>query len=268
MDKFTLGRRTLLAGVSAALATAGCGSQPHAEGRIKKSSFLLVHGAWHGSWCYRRVADLLREQGHKVTTVTLSGLAERSNTRSLAIGLRTHVQDVINVANWEDLDDFVLVGHSYGGMVITGATEELERRIKSIVYLDAFIPASGKSMFDVLGEASRTRIESQAKQSGGFIPPVPAKVFAVEEANQAWVDSKCTPQSLATFSEPLPRAEAFERIPKKLYVRATRFPSPSFDGFAASLKDKPGWVVKEIDVGHDMMVDRPALTAELLVAAA
>ena len=108
--------------------------------RPTPANFVLVHGAWHGGWCYGRVAVILRSEGHRVYTPTLTGLADRSHLLSADIGLQTHIDDIVNLANWEDLDDIVLCGHSYGGIVITGVVEKLRERVKALVYLDSIVP--------------------------------------------------------------------------------------------------------------------------------
>ena len=115
----------------------------------KRRTFVLVHGAWHGGWCWRRVADRLTAKGHYVVAPTLSGVGERSHLKAEDIDLTTQIEDVVGEIKWKDLDGVVLVGHSYGGMVITGVAEQLGKRISAIVYLDAFLPADGQSLFDI-----------------------------------------------------------------------------------------------------------------------
>jgi pimeloyl-ACP methyl ester carboxylesterase len=267
-DDFAASRRKVLAAAPLAF-VAGCAS-PVGEATKARSTFVLVPGAWHGSWCYRRVADLLRKQGHDVFTLALTGLGERSHLMSDRVRLQTHVDDVVNLVKWEDLDRIVLCGHSYGGMVITGAAEGLEQRIKAIVYLDAFLPGPGQSMLDIAGQASRQRIEAQAKANGGlFVNPIPARVLGVNAADQAWVDAKCTNQPFATFNDPVPgAAAAYDRVRIKRYVRTPKFAQPSFDANVARLRNRPDWGVSEMACGHDMMIDEPVQTTELLIDAA
>ena len=106
----------------------------------RSHTFVLVHGAWHGGWCWRRVADILRARGHAVFTPTLAGLADKSHLMSASINLDTHIDDIVNLFRWERIADAVLVGHSYAGWPISGAIEKLEGKVSSIVYLDAFFP--------------------------------------------------------------------------------------------------------------------------------
>src|ERR1700749_3887557 len=123
------------------------------------ATFVLVHGAWHGGWCWRRVADQLRAGGHTVFTPTLTGLGERSHLLRAGIDLKTHITDGVNVMKWESLSDVVLCGHSYGGMVISGVAEQMAPAIRSIVFLDAFVPRNGEAIRDVTGPAIHELID-------------------------------------------------------------------------------------------------------------
>ena len=119
------------------------------------STFVLVHGAWHGSWCWKRVRKALQDQGHQVFTPTLTGIAERSHLLSPTVNLDTHIDDVVNLIRWEELSDVVLCGHSYGGAVISGVADRIPDRIRSLVYLDAFLLEDGESLHDLLSEGQR-----------------------------------------------------------------------------------------------------------------
>jgi len=110
------------------------------------ATFVLVHGAWHGGWCWKRVAALLRQAGHEVFAPTLTGLGERAHLMSNAIDLHTHIRDILGVLQWEELADVVLCGHSYGGMVISGVADRVPEKLRSLVYLDAFVPDNGTCM--------------------------------------------------------------------------------------------------------------------------
>lgn len=271
MSNLHSSRRRLLGTASiavAATALTGCAASRVTEHR--PSTFVLVHGSWHGSWCYRRVADLLRGRQHNVYALTLTGLADRSHLLSPQIGLQTHVDDVVNLIKWEGLDQIVLVGHSYGGMVITGAVERIAPKVKSLVYLDAFVPASGQSLIDLSSAGSRARYDELAKKNGsGYIDPFPAKAFKVNDADQSWVDAMCTPHPYATFKDALPSATEFEKVRTKVYVRASDYPQPAFEAAASRLAARSDWqVIRLAASGHDVMVDRPMETAQILMAAA
>jgi pimeloyl-ACP methyl ester carboxylesterase len=228
-------------------------------------TFVLVHGAWHGGWCWRRVAELLRAQGHTVFTPTLTGLADRSHLLAPGVGLGTHVTDIVNLLKWEQLSDVVLCGHSYGGMIITGVAEKMQPAIRSIVYLDAFVPLNGESVFDLTGPAVHKVLrEAQAKNLIA-VPPRSAEAFGVNVADRAWVDSQCTPQPIATFTEKLAVTGANERIGKKAYIRAASYPSPGFDAALARVKADPSWRTFAAPCGHDVMIDEPKWLAKILL---
>jgi pimeloyl-ACP methyl ester carboxylesterase len=232
-------------------------------------TFVLVHGAWMGGWCYKRVARLLRQAGHEVYTPTLTGLGERAHLMSRAIDLNTHVQDVLGVIRCEELSDIVLCGHSYGGMVITGVAEHIAAKIRSLVYLDAFVPENGKCLFDYsLAEHSRRMRDDAAQNGEGYkITPIPAAAFAVNAQDAAWVDAMCVKQPLATFEHKLEVTSP--QIPKRVYMIAAGWTRPSpFQQFGARFKDDPGWQFVSFACGHDVMVDLPQELAAALIAAA
>src|SRR5215813_6202929 len=226
-------------------------------------TFVLVHGAWHGGWCWRRVADLLADKGHKVYTPTLTGLADRSHLMSDSIGLATHVADIVNLMKWERLTDVVLVGHSYAGFVISAVAEEVP--IASIVFLDAFLPESGQCLVEITAPATRDAIEAARRSGAIAVPPRPAAFFKVNEADQAWVDAMCTPHPIATMVERVTLAGARERIARKTCVRADAYPNPAFDAARDRLKSDPGWRVLSVPCGHDVMIDMPERLAEILL---
>ncbi len=155
--------------------------------------FVLVHGAWHGGWCWQRVARLLRAAGHDVYTPTLTGLGERAHLLSPAIGLDTHIKDILGVLFYEDLRDVVLVGHSYAGMVITGVAEQTAKRLRHLVYLDAFVPWEGQSLLDLMGETEALIVRERAARDGDgwCVPPLPLEAFGVTKpADLAWAGAR------------------------------------------------------------------------------
>ena len=230
------------------------------------ATFVLVHGAWHGGWCWRRVEDLLRAQGHRVFSPTLTGLADRSHLAGIGVDLATHVDDVAGLLRWEGLTDVILCGHSYGGMVISGVAEKAPPgAIGSIVFLDAFVPADGRSLLDYTTSAGREGGPMvEEGEATGLVTPIPAEVFAVNAVDRAWVDNLCTRQPFATLTQGLKLTGARERIAKKAYVLATGWDNPSFSGFAAKLRDDPDWRYYEVSCGHDVMLDAPERLAEIL----
>ena len=221
-------------------------------------TFVLVHGAWHGGWCWRRVNDRLAAKGHRVYTPTLTGLADRSHLLSPSISLSTHIADIVNLIRWEELNDIVLCGHSYGGIVVTGAADRMPERIAALVYLDAYVPESGTSWAD---------LRPRATPPGLTLPPISAEVFRVNEGDRQWVDRMCTPHPVACATEKLTLTGACHTVPRKLYVRAAGFPSTVFDRGYERAKSDPGWIAKELPCGHDAMIDMPDELTEILEAA-
>lgn len=228
--------------------------------------FVLVHGAWHGSWCWARVRQALTEQGHRVFTPTLAGVAEQSHALSPDIDLQRHVEDIANLIRWEELDGVVLCGHSYGGCVISGVAEVVPDRIAALIYLDAFLLEDGECLHDLLPAEHRELQLSLANEHGeGWrVPPIPAEVFNVNEADRDWVDRQCTPQPLATFQQPLRLPRGPSQIARNHYIYASGWEGTPFTACYHRAKAR-GWTTSEIACGHDVMLDRPeALTAELI----
>jgi pimeloyl-ACP methyl ester carboxylesterase len=232
------------------------------------ATFVLVHGAWHGGWCWRRVADLLERRGHKVFAPTLTGLGERSHLMSGGINLDTHITDVVNVLRWEDLSDVVLVGHSYGGWPISGAIEQAFERIASVVYLDAFVPEDGQKPLDLASEFARKGTLEAIAKGDVSRPGPPAATFHVGDKDRAWVDGKLTPQPVGVMLQPIKLSGARERLRKKTYIRAPKYPQPAFDSYYGAKKADPSWRVFEVPCGHDVMIDMPEELAGILLQSA
>ena len=232
------------------------------------TTFVLVHGAWHGGWCYKRVARLLRQAGHEVYTPTLTGLGERAHLMGRTIDLSTHIQDVVSVIRCEELSDVVQCGHSYGGMVIAGVAEQIAAKIRSLVYLDAFVPENGRSVFDYLPAEQSGQMRTDAAQNGeGYkVTPIPAAVFAVNDKDAAWVDAMCVKHPLATFEQKL--ALSGRQVPKRVYIIAAGWEPSPFQQFGARYKNDRDWQFVNIACGHDVMVDQPRELADALIAAA
>jgi pimeloyl-ACP methyl ester carboxylesterase len=227
------------------------------------ATFVLVHGAWHGAWCWRRVARLLGRNGHEVFTPTLTGLAERSHLLTPEIGLDTHILDVVNEMKWQELNDVVLVGHSYAGMVISGVAEAMEKSIASIVFLDAFFPESGEALIDLTPPPIREAFLAAEREGQTTIPPRSAEMFNVNDRDRAWVDMQCTPQPVKCGLQKATLTGARERIAAKSYIRASAYQSPPFDLALAKARAR-GWHSHEVACGHDVMLDAPERLAEIL----
>jgi pimeloyl-ACP methyl ester carboxylesterase len=233
------------------------------------STYVLVHGAWHGSWCWKRVRKALQEQGHEVFTPTLTGVGERSHLLSRQVNLETHILDVANLIRWEELSNVVLCGHSYGGVVVRGAADRIPERIGALVYLDAFVPENGQSLHDTLPPEQRNAQREGAKSQGdGWkVPPITAETFNVNTKDAAWVDRQCTPQPLATFDDPLRLSGGIDKVKNVTFILASGFGGSPFGQFYERAKAK-GWKTLSLACGHDVMLDMPAeLTAALVNAA-
>lgn len=233
------------------------------------ATFILVHGAWHGSWCWARVRRALLDQGHRVFTPTLTGVGERSHLLSREIDLQVHIEDVANLIRWEQLDEVILCGHSYGGCVISGAADAVPDRIAALVYLDAFLLEEGEALHDLLPEAHRELQLSLAAEHGdGWrVPPIPAEVFNVNARDRDWVDRQCTPQPLATFQQKLRLNGGLSTITRNHYIFASGWEGTPFAASYGRAQTR-GWTTAEIACGHDVMLDEPeALVAELLAVA-
>jgi pimeloyl-ACP methyl ester carboxylesterase len=238
------------------------------------ANFVLVHGAWHGGWCYRDTAQALRAAGHAVFTPTHTGVGERFHQSAENITLETHVRDVCGCIEWEELDDVVLVGHSYGGMVISGVADRMAERIRALVFLDAFVPEHGESLMDLLNKSLAPEVAAQfittfhgaaAEGHSGLTQPIPAEMFNVAESQRAWVNRRCRPQALATFESPALLSGKHLKVPQRLYILADGWDPSPFRHFAAQAEGKAGWRVVKVPCGHDVMVDMPKeLAAELL----
>lgn len=230
------------------------------------ATFVLVHGAWSGGWCYHKVAARLRAQGYPVFTPTLTGQGERSHLLAGTINLSLHIEDVLNVFHYENLSGVVLAGHSYGGMVITGVADRIAERIAALVYLDAFLPEDGQSLFDINIPANTQRFIANAGSIGGLaVPPPPAAFFNVNAADAARVDALATPFPLGAFTEKIGLTGAHKKIAKRVYVHGTKLPRESpFKPFYERTKADPAWQVYTLACGHDVMLDEPERVSEIL----
>ena len=231
-----------------------------------KKTFVLVHGAWHGGWCWRRVADRLDRHGHKVFTPTLTGLGERSHLLSTAINLDTHITDVVNVFKWEDIRDACLIVHSYAGWPGSGALEQIGDRVSSIVWLDAFKPENGERPLDTASSFARDGVEAAVARGEPGRPAPDVEAFGVNQADRAWVTSKLTPQPTGVYLTRLKLSGAREKVAKKTYIRAPKYPQAAFDkAFADAKAPNSGWKAIEVSAGHDVMVDAPDELTKILL---
>ncbi|MGG2041355.1 alpha/beta fold hydrolase [Burkholderia gladioli] len=229
------------------------------------ATFMLVHGAYQGSWVYSRLARNLRSAGHDVYTPTLTGLGERSHLADRAINLDTHIQDIVNAFKFENINDAILCGHSYGGMVITGVANEIGERIRSLFYIDAYAPTKGQSLAEITGPETSLSFLEQARANEGMLPPLPASVFNVNEADAAWVDAMSVPQPLATFIQGVRAGVDETSVAKRTFLFASKNGGDWFVSTYEKLKHAPGWTVHTLPCGHAVMLDQPNELANLLL---
>lgn len=240
--------------------------------------YVLVHGAWHGAWCWDKVVPLLQAAGHHAYTPTLTGLGEQAALLAPEIGLDTHIQDVINFIETKDLQHVILVGHSYSGMVITGVADRVPHRVAHLVYLDAVVPHDGQSIVDIAHVGTMIRHDAKRNGDGWRVnPPREGRLgrgglFGVtKEPDLSLVRSKITPQPLETFIQPVHIAheDVVAAIPhtfiectrrglvvwlfRRIFTRGTLPPN------------EPGWKRRTLPSGHDAMIIAPQALAHLLL---
>ena len=228
-------------------------------------TFVLVHGAWHGGWCWDRVAPLLRAAGHEVHAPTLTGLSERAHLLSPQVGLDTHVEDVVRLLDVLDLTDVVLVGHSYAGQVITAVADRRPGRIARRVHLDAFVGDDGEAAEALLPETvAHHWAESAAGPGFGWLVPVRTlSVLGVtEEADVAWLLPKLTPHPWRTYTDPLRLTGAVDSVPAA-FIECVSW-MRVFRGHADRARER-GWPVRELETGHEAMVTAPKALADVLL---
>jgi pimeloyl-ACP methyl ester carboxylesterase len=213
------------------------------------ATYVLVHGAWGSGRGYRRTAARLRADGHHVHVVTLTGLGERQHLASPAIDLSLHIRDVMGVIETEALTDIILVGHSYGGMVITGVTALAAERIRSLVYVDAFLPKAGQSLWDLVDETTRRHFIETQRDHPGFVAPLPDPPGAPPRPR--------SPHPFASLVEPVRLTGREASIERRTYVYADGGLPTAFDRFRDALAGDPDWRLVSLPSGHMVMIDNP-----------
>ena len=226
--------------------------------------FVLVPGAWLGGWCWRDVAAHLCSLGHGVVAVTLTGVGERAHLLDRAIGLDTHVDDLVGLLNDRDLKDVILVGHSYGGTVITAAAERVPGRIARLVYLDASIPRDGQSNNDVIGPelTMKLRASADAEGEGWRVPPASRLFENLSDAIRNWAETRLTPHPLRCFEDRVRlRSPAAAALPRA-FIRT----SPRSDLYARLMAHarEAGWYCRDLEGGHYAMLSEPKAVAAAL----
>lgn len=233
------------------------------------ATFVLVHGAWGGAHTFRHVRRLLQDEGHAVSTPSLTGIGERVHLASPLVNLSTHIHDVVNHILYEDLDQIALVGFSYGGFVVTGTLEHIARRVKHLVYLDAFVPENGESL------ASHVSGEGRRKIALGqdWLVTGPVREFD-NPAEAQWMGARRTMHPIACFTESVYLGQPLESFAfTRTYIKGTRSPevdlgNAAFWRAAHRARSSPAWQYIEIDTNHMIPGNRPEETARLLARVA
>lgn len=228
------------------------------------TTFVVAHGAWSAGWAWKKMHPLLGVNGDRLITPTYTGLGERAHLASASVDLETHVQDVLGVLEYEDLREIVLIGHSYGGMVATGVADRARDRIRQLVYLDAFVPDDGQSLFDLLPPEARARMRADAKAQGdGWrIPPNPTPPDTSPD-DLAWLTPRRRPQPIACFEMALRLRSGALTLPRSYVYCARTAPGDVFRQFKERA-EREGWRGYTMDASHSPHVTAPEALARVL----
>ncbi len=224
---------------------------------------VLVHGAWHGAWCWRKLLPSLWAAGHRVFAVDLTGLGARRHLFRPDIGLANHIQDVVATLEAEELKDTVLVGHSYAGMVITGVAERCAERLSTLVYLDAVVPESGESWSSTHTAATQAERRAQIAEHGGLAPPDPS-VFGLQGVDRDWVLRRQGLHPGACYDEPLHFDAANQSGLRRVFIDCQSPALPTIATSRQRARSRPGWQVAALPTGHVAMISAPEKLASLL----
>jgi pimeloyl-ACP methyl ester carboxylesterase len=232
-------------------------------------TFVLVHGAWYGGWCWDKVAQNLRAQGHTVTTPTCPGLGEHAHLLSKDISLTTFITSVTNHILYENLKDVVLVGSGFGGVVISGVADRVPLLLKDLVYVDAMVLESGMSVFEGQPAAvTRKRLEQVATLGKGLaipVPPVNPKVYrGADRKTLDWLGARLSPQPVGTYQEKLVLNNKLGNGVKRTYVDCTASPFEPLVEVKKTLKQQDGWNWVELATHHDPMITEPEMLSSFL----
>ncbi|MDR5758914.1 alpha/beta hydrolase [Caballeronia sp. LZ035] len=238
------------------------------SGASRTFNFVLIHGAWHGGWVWRTVADDLSARGHRAIAPTLTGLGERRHLIASATSLDVNIDDIVNVIEAEEMSDVVLVGHSYGGLVASGVADRMPHALRSLIFLDSLLVENGQAAFDVLpASVVEERMESVRASGQSLGMPVNGlKGTGIPDDHPcaAWVRRRLTPHPLSTYTTPLRLDHPLGNGLPCTYVHCA---NPSYDTLAnvrERARSRSGWQWESIDTGHDAMVLAPELLADLL----
>jgi pimeloyl-ACP methyl ester carboxylesterase len=235
-------------------------------------TYVLVHGAWGGAWIWRRILGPLRTAGHEVHAATLTGDGERAHLRRADISLQNHIDDVLGLIDAEELQGIVLVGHSYGGMVITGVADALlargHARLARLIYIDAQVPLSGESWSSLHSAEVQQQRTATAQAHGGVLPPADPAAFGIAGGDRDWLLRRQVPHPFGPYRDPVHYdAERLAGVPRH-YIACTQPAFPTALDHHARVRSWPGWQIAEIATGHCPMVSAPQALLALLISMA
>ena len=225
-------------------------------------TFLVCHGAWSAGWAWKKMHPLMQAAGHRLVTPSYTGLGERSHLANPSIDLETHIRDILNVIQYEDLRDIVLVGHSYGGMVATGVADRARDKVSQLIYIDAFVPGDGQSLLD-LNQAAVLRMQELTQSGSWRVPPNPTP-SDTSPADVEWLAPRRVDMPIKCFEAKLKLESGPLTLPRS-YIYATRIaPADTFGPFARMTKGDAAWSYYEIDASHSPNVTAPEALMALL----
>lgn len=227
------------------------------------TDFVLVHGGWHGGWCWKDLARILTDHGHRVFAPSLTGLAERCHLIDHVDGPDTHVEDILQVIEWENLRDITLVGHSYGGTIVTGVASCIPERIARLVYLDAMVPEVSNESAAKMSNPERAAEVAAAKRPDGHTDPTGFERW-VSADRIAWLKSMATPQPGSCFGKGVTLTGRQNEVLHRDYIICTRHKPSPFWQFHEKYKGVAGWTSYELDCLHDAMIEMPEELAAIL----
>ena len=221
-----------------------------------EKTILVCHGAWSGGWSWKKMFPLVEAAGYRLVVPTYTGLGEREHLANPAIDLETHIQDVLSAIKFEDLNDIILLGHSYGGMVATGVADRARERVRQLIYLDAFVPREGQSLFD-LNEGGRAHLEASAKNGDGWRiePLTPPPDTAAEDLD--WIMPRRVRMPIKCFQMKLKLGHGEPAMPRSYIYAGRKTPADTFGQFSRRAQSESGWRHVEIDASHAPNISAP-----------
>lgn len=241
----------------------------NAQNKSQQPVFVLVHGAWHGGWCWEKVSEKLSAEGNLVYTPTLSGMGENKNTLDSTINLNTHINDIVNLIVKKDLHHVILVGHSYAGVVISGVADRIPERLEKLVYLDALLVENGQSVFSVNPKESQDSFTKTAMDfdKGLSIPAPPSSWFGLTDSIAVKLtNDRLTSQPFKTFTQPLVLKYPYGNHLPLIYIACRNPELAVLEQYARKTRKSKAWKYYELNTGHDAMISMPAELTTLLTS--